>query len=354
MFDINEVLAKSDLLHYVEMAGGKLNGNNKRYASHCPLHGGDNPTALSIYLEDGRWKWKCFTGACGGGDAITFVEIWQGFTEKTDSLTNRRITIFEQACEFITGKKSSDPLAMKESAERRLETAKIEAEDARKREEARRLEFQKAERHLQYHKNLQSREWMRAKWLEWGIDDGMQDFWTLGGCDDFFVDGEYHSPTLTIPVFDEIRNLLTIRHRILNPKDPHDKYRPDRKGLCSHPFLAIPEMGFDGGLVWVMEGEKKAMVTWTRCDIEWQCIGVPGQEMYKSLIDKLKPIGQRVVVVPDPNSPRNPNATKKAFALAKEIGGRYLQLPSAIDDLILSINIGKNDLYQMQKQARKA
>lgn len=353
MFDINAVLQKADLLHYVEMAGGKLKATGRSHACACPLHGGDNPTALSVYFQDGRWKWKCFTGSCGGGDAITFVEVWQGLTETTDTQTGRRISTFEQACEFITGEKASDPLAMKVSAEERYEAARIERVAAQEREQARRVEFQKAERHLYYHNVAKERKWMTEKWVEWGIDEGMQDFWTLGGCDDFFVDGEYHSPTLTIPTFDETRQLLTIRHRLLNPRDPRDKYRPDRTGLHAHPFLAVPEMGFDGELIWVMEGEKKAMITWTRCDSEWQCIGVPGQEMYKSMIEKLKPVGKRVIVVPDPNSERNPNAHKKAFALAKEIDARFLPLPVAIDDLILSVEVTPDGLFQIQKQARK-
>jgi hypothetical protein len=106
-------------------------------------------------------------------------------------------------------------------------------------------------------------------------------------------------------------------------------------------------MGFDGGIIWVMEGEKKAMVTWTRADSDWQCIGVPGQEMYKHLIDDLKPVGQRVIVVPDPN------AETKAIQLAKAIGGSILLLPEKIDDFILSTGATQNDLYKMSKQTRK-
>ena len=331
-FDINHVLAKSDLLSFVERAGGKPKKQTSGYSCACPLHGGLNPTAFSLYRHDGRDMWKCWTDSCGGGDAIDFVMAWQGMD-------------FKATCEFISGDKMDDPVAMKESAEKRLELARIEAFAAKEREDARRAELQTAQRHLIYHDLLNERGWMRDKWIEWGIDEGMQDFWKLGGCDDFFVDRVYHSPTLTIPVYDEKRDLLTIRHRILNPRDPHDKYRPDRTGLHAHPFLALPEMGFDGGLIWVMEGEKKAMVTWTRADIDWQCIGVPGQEMYKHLIEKLRPVAARVIIVPDPN------AEGKAYLTAKELGARFLQLPTKIDDYLLTTDANKDDLWKIQKQA---
>jgi len=96
-----------------------------------------------------------------------------------------------------------------------------------------------------------------------------------------------------------------------------------------------------------MEGEKKAMVTWTRADTDWQCIGVPGQEMYKHLTEELKPAGARVIVVPDPN------AEQKAMLLARAIGGKVLQVPDKFDDFILATGANQNDLYRLSKQARR-
>jgi hypothetical protein len=342
MFDINAVLQKADLVAMVERAGGKLKQHGGGYSCACVLHGGDNPTALSVYQKDGKWLWNCFTGNCGGGDSITWVELWQ-FSNVPDKKER-----FKKACEFITGEKMSDPQAMKESAEARLEAARIERIAAQEREDARRKELRVAERHLLYHNNMLENVWMREAWNKCGIDDGMQDFWTLGGCNQFSVDGEYTSPTLTIPIFNEQRELMTIRHNILKPTNPKDKYRPDKAGLHSHPFLAFPEMGFDGGIIWVMEGEKKAMVTWTRSDSDWQCIGVPGQSMYNHLVNELRSVGQKVVVIPDPG------AEEKATALAHAVGGRVLQVPLKIDDYILLTKIGKDELYKMQLQAVRA
>lgn len=342
MFDIESILAKSDLLSYVERAGGTPKGNGKRYSCTCVLHGGDNPTALSIYYKDGRWLWNCFTGNCGGGDAIRFVEVWQNLD-------------FKRACEWINGGAVEDLQGMKESAEARLAATIKEREAAQQKEEARRKELQVANTHVHYHESMS--QWMKDKWTEAGIDEGMQNFWTLGGREDFIYrigDDEYHTPTLTIPIFDETRELLTIQHRLLNPHDPKDKYRPERTGLHAHPFLALPELGYDGDIVWVMEGAKKAMVTWTRSDTTWQCIGVPSQEGYKALVEVLKPAGKNVIVVPDPNTTGNPNAYKKAHYLAHEIGGRILCVPEKMDDMILIADLQQNDLFELSKQARKA
>jgi hypothetical protein len=330
MFDINKVIATADLPALVSKAGGELKNNH----CACPLHGGANKTGFSVFSKDGKDRWICFSGDCGQGDAIDFVRVWQGLD-------------FKGAIAFLGGDVVSDPAAMEASARARHEAAEREMIAAQEKEQARRKELQEAERHLYYHEQLKTSRWMRDTWTSWGIDEGMQDFWQLGGCNDFFVDGEYHSPTLTIPVVNSEYELMTIRHRIINPINHKDKYRPDRAGLRSHPFLAMPPMGFDGGIIWVMEGEKKAMVTWTQADSDWQCIGVPGQEMYKHLIDDLKPVGQRVIVVPDPN------AETKAIQLAKAIGGSILLLPEKIDDFILSTGATQNDLYKMSKQTRK-
>jgi len=342
MFDIDSILAKSDLLAYVERAGAQPKGGGNRYSCACPIHGGDNTTAFSIYYKDGRWLWNCFTGSCGGGDAIRFVEVWQGLK-------------FKDACEWINGGAIADVYGIQESAARRLEQAEIETKAAKEREEARRREMQVSNTHVRYHEQMT--QWMKDKWTEAGVDEGMQSFWTLGGCEDFtYKEAEeiYHSPTLTIPIFSEARELLTIQHRLLNPHNPKSKYRPEKTGLHSHPFLAVPEMGFDGDKILVMEGAKKAMVTWTRSDTGWQCIGVDSQEMYKAMVEILQPVGARVIVIPDPNTERNPNAIRKAWHMAKEIGGAMVQTPAKIDDLILQTDMQQNELYDLLKQARKA
>lgn len=62
--DLPDVLARYNI---------RLKRVGKTYRCPCPLHGGDNNQAFSVYLtSDGRWRWRCWT-RCGDGDAIEFV-----------------------------------------------------------------------------------------------------------------------------------------------------------------------------------------------------------------------------------------------------------------------------------------
>jgi len=71
--NIDDVLNKADLVTYVTLAGGRPEKTGGRYACACPLHVGDNDTGFSIYFDNGRWKWHCFTRDCGG-DVIILNE----------------------------------------------------------------------------------------------------------------------------------------------------------------------------------------------------------------------------------------------------------------------------------------
>src|SRR3972149_3915694 len=192
MFNIESILQNADLRQLVERAGGQP-GNHGNCA--CPLHGGLNENGFSIFYKDGREFWKCWSGDCGSGDVIDFVKIWQALD-------------FKGACAFLGGDIISDPVAMEQSARERLEKAKQEHEEARLKVEARRAELQVAQLHLHYHQNM--KPWGIEKWLERGINESFQGLWYLGACEDktiMFKGIEYHTPTLTIPVFDKDYNV---------------------------------------------------------------------------------------------------------------------------------------------------
>lgn len=328
MFNVEEIINKTNLQDLIEKAGGKIKGNR----CACPIHGGHDTTGFSIFHKDGRDFWKCFSGDCGGGDAIDFVMVWRNYD-------------FKMACEFLGGNVQDDPLEMKRLADERMARAKKELQDKQLRMEAARRELQVAEMHLHYHETMG--EWARLMWVKRGLDEGLQSFWTLGACEDFVINGDYHTPTLTIPILDENRNLLNIKHRLVNPQKENDKYRPERSGLGAFPpFLSIPEMGYDGGMIVVTEGEIKAMVTWARLEeSDIQVIGVPGRSQFKSLANKIG--GKNTIVIPDPG------AEKDAYDFAKQIHGKYLPMGEKIDDYILQTNINTNDFYSLLKQARQ-
>lgn len=328
MYNVQEIINNTDLRELVEKAGGQL----RKDRCACPIHGGHDMTGFAIYHDSGRDYWKCFSGDCGSGDAIDFVMAWRGYD-------------FKRACEFLGGSVQADPVEMKRLADERLAKAKAELEDKQRRLEAARRELQVAEMHLHYHNTMG--EWARVMWQERGLDEGMQAFFTLGACDDFVINGDYHTPTLTIPILDETRQLLNIKHRLVHPQKPGDKYRPERPGLGTFPpFLAIPEMGYDGGLIIVTEGEIKAMVTWANLsESDIQVIGVPGRTQFQNITEHLK--NKNVVVIPDPG------AEKDAYDFAKATHAKYLPMTAKVDDYILETGIDANDFYRLVKQARK-
>lgn len=332
MFNIDEILAKVNLSDLVARAGGELD-NRGRCA--CPLHGGHNDNGFSVYQKDGKELWNCFSGDCGGGDAIAFVQAWQGLD-------------FKRACQFLGGDVISDPVAMAESAKRRHEEAERKQAEAALKVEARRKELQQEEAYLRYHRSMQG--WAVAEWERRGVPAGWHGFYYLGSCDDRvikFKGQDHHTPTLTIPIFDEQRNVLNVKHRLINPPKPTDKYRPECEGLgVFPPFLAMPELGYDGGAIWVIEGEIKAMVSFITADnSDWQFIGVPGRTQYKGLSEKLK--GKNVIVVPDPG------AEKDAWGFCQSVGGRWLNLENKIDDYILRNGFDGDMLRSWERQARR-
>jgi hypothetical protein len=334
MFDTEKLLQSVSLIDLVSRAGGNPDRDGR---CSCPLHGGQNDSAFHVYKQDGREYWKCFTGDCGHGDAIDFVKAWQGLD-------------FKGACAFLGGDVISDPKAMEESARRRHEAAVRQEESARLEREARQKELAQEQLHLYYHETM--KDWGRIKWVERGIDESYQNLWSLGSCDDkriMFKGQEYHTPTLTIPLVNKQYELLNIKHRLINPPKENDKYRPERDGLGAFPpFFAWPDVGYDAEVIWIIEGEIKAMVAATISpSAEWQFIGIPGQDAFQKLpIEEL--VGKVVIVVPDPG------AEKKAWDFAKKIRGRYISLPCKIDDMILSSNLDKNWLSSLPRQARMA
>lgn len=330
--NIEVVVANTDLIDLVLRAGGVPKKHGSEYRTHCPIHGGDNPTGFAIFQEDGKQKWICFTRGCGNGDAIDFVKVWQ---QKT----------FKEAVEFLGGDTLSDPFEMERLAKERHERAVREREAAQQKEDARRKELQLEKKHLLYHENLN--DYFVGEWIKRGLDEAWQGFFCLGGCEDFIINEGWHTPTLTIPILDEKYDILNIKHRLLNPQTPKDKYRPEKTGLGQFPyFLSFPDLGYGGSVVWVLEGEIKAAVAATISpDASWNYIGVPGKSRYGGLVDKL--FGKNVIVIPDPEG------EKEALEFCRAVKGRWLELPEKVDDLVIAHGYDRDWLFALEKQARR-
>jgi hypothetical protein len=333
MYDVETIKQNSDLVSIAELAGAHFHKAGGELRSPCPLHGGDNSSAFAVFDNDTRWA--CFSHDCGSGDVIEFVMKWKGID-------------FAAACEWLGGEQESDPARVAQLAEDRVQRQIERLEEEHRKTEMLIAELKSTQTWLRYVMNLEENYKMQSVWEAQGIPPSWQSYWQLGYCPDFTVyssQGLWHTPSLTIPIFikDEIQN---IRHRLLNPPAPNDKYRPERPGLGSVPFYARSDQMYDVDNILYVEGEKKAMVTFLTLDSgKWQVIGIPGKNQWKREVEKVK--GRRVFVLFDPD------ALDDARQFAAAAGGYYMDLPYKIDDLIIEAGLGKVDIQRYLKTARK-
>lgn len=336
MFDINTVLAKNDLLQVAERAGARFHHTGGEYRSCCPLHNGNNPTGFAVYIRDGRQQWTCFSGDCGTGDVIDFV------------MKQRRCD-FVRACEILGGESKPDPEAVRQAATERAERAARDLEQQIEKAQEALAELRRAQAWVSYHETLEENDNARQLWRARGVPDAYQNYWQLGYADTFTVGtkvGKWTTPTLTIPIFGRGWEVLTIRHRLLNPPTPNDKYRPERPGLSAHPFLGDPDRGFDHDRILVVEGEIKGMVTYiTLDDPNIQVIGIPGKTWFPHIADQLK--GHDVTVCFDPD------ADQEALGAAKSVGGKVVRIAIKVDDAINAGVIDQKSLMALISGARK-
>jgi len=335
--DIEKLRAQYNLVDLVRLAGADPRHAYGEYRCACPLHKGDNVNGFAIYENNGRWFWRCFSGDCGGGDEFDFMA-------KRDNLTFK--ALMEQ---IKTGQ--IQPAAEPTQAEILRRIQELERKQAEQEKRLTEIEkWKKAELWKQYHENAP--EWARAAWAQAGVPDEWQSFWQLGGYSDFeYTSGDgqrYHTPTMTIPVFaPRYETVTTVRHRLMKPASPADKYRPDIVGLGSHPFLCDPDLGYGAaGMTIVTEGEKKAMVTFLTYDKPAvQVIGIPGKGIWLEVAEQIK--GQNIVIILDPD------AGKQAEQMARNVGGaRVVKFHHKIDDAIVKYDCDRDWIDRLINTAR--
>ncbi len=335
---IEAALVAADLVQLAEQAGSKLRRQGAEWRGNCPLHGGDNPNGFAIYNSGGKQHWHCFTRDCGHGDVIDFVV----------KLHN---TDLRGALQILTGESVPDQETVQrlasERAQRQIESLQAEIQRA----QAVLEDLKTSQRVDIFSEAREGNQRARQLWRARGVSDEMQGFWRLGYCERFGYrsgDEMYSSPSLTIPVWGDGWELRTLRHRLLQPANPGDKYRPDKAGLGAHPFIADPDNGYNLHRVLLVEGEIKAMVVYqTLDDPTTQVIGVPGKTTTQAVIKALAGSGHDVVVIFDPD------AESEARQTAVQVGGRFIHLPVKIDDAILTGDISKAGLRFMLQSARR-
>jgi len=329
MIDAAELNALIDIRQTAERAGAEFDKSGKR--SRCPIHAGDNEAAFEIF-DNGR-AWSCHTRVeCNryGHDGIALLRALNNWS-------------MQDVAKNIGGEQIDPQERQRRAAER---AAQVERELQEKINQAQKAleELREARRWVIYHDALT--ENTRALWRARGIPDDWQNFWRFGyapACPTFT-----RSASLTIPIFTPGQtDPLNIRHRLLSPTDPHDKYRPERAGFPALPFYSDPDLPIDRAeRVIVVEGEIKAAVTLLTIDKPlWQVIGVPGKEAFRTVADKLQG-HDGVWLIPDPG------AVEDWRVYASSVGARLITLAGKIDDMLNAGQMDRQDIFGMLDQAR--
>lgn len=344
MNDDLEIIRKDlNLVTLAESAGANLNFMHGEWRGACPIHRGEGKQNFAIYEKQGRLFWRCFSRDCnergGGADEFAFLVALTGQS-------------FAQVVKDLREKRQPITTTPREPTPQEIERRLADLERQVKEQEKRLSEIEKWKERQpwqQYHDHAPA--WAASEWERAGIPESWQSFWRLGGCESFTYStdgGLYTSPTLTIPVYaPKYETCATVRHRLLRPADPSDKYRPDMAGLGSHPFLADPDLGIDAARrTIVVEGEKKAMVTFLTLDLPMvQVIGLPGKSIWRDVAAKLR--GQDVIIALDPD------ANQQAEQMAREVGGaRVVQFGRKLDDTIIQYGLDDQWLIGLFKTAR--
>lgn len=211
---------------------------------------------------------------------------------------------------------------------------------------------------LRYHENLNGE--VRQMYYKRGIEDYWIDYWMLGYNPDKVVwtgKEEYHSPALTIPVFEPGNEKpLNVRNRLLSPSNPGDKYRPEFGNLPSSLYFTDREAK-PRNKVLVVEGEFKAMTTYlTLDDPEIFVVGTPGKTPNPKMFEWLSEC-EVVYLLLDPDAFVKQQAEsitpiRRMIDYFKE-RSRVISLPYKVDDMIESRSLNKESLHTLISGSRR-
>lgn len=241
--------------------------------------------------------------------------------------------------------------------ENKVPMNKIEFEQWRREqlaiEEERRRSAEKAIKNLQSEKlwetyNKLLNDWSIGILKEWGIRKDWADFWKLGMMPDYTVhgdSGEYHTPAITIPIWQQDGSVANVKLRTLNPKSANDRYRSLYKTGVPFTFTAFPKMKSDTCLL--VEGEKKAMVCAEWSESKFQVVGLPTKTPDPETLDSLKSFGKITVIL-------DPDAEKDALPrLVKMLGVERCEvvcLPDKVDDMIVQYGLKLKEALRYSKK----
>lgn len=224
-------------------------------------------------------------------------------------------------------------------------------EEQRKREAERAISLLKSERIWeQYHANVDRYALGRETIDSWGIPKNFADAWKLGFIPDYVVhskqNGEYHSPAVTIPVWQPDWEIRNVKVRVLNPKSPHDRYRKIYKTGLEGAFWTYPELKADTCLI--VEGEKKAMVCAVYTPTDVQVVGVPTKTPDPRTLAEFASF-KKLYVCLDPDAVKDGSLARMVKTLGK-FRTNVIILPGKVDDMIVKHGLQINDAMKYAKR----
>ncbi len=321
MIDTEAINDKVDILQLAarDVVLKKVAANE--YAGPCPICGGRD--RFHVNTKIARW----FCRQCQGErwqDAISYV-MWR---------ENRS---FLEACQELTGG-DFKPLTVEQRTIRQQEMENRQATEFEAQQQA--LAMMDAERGCAdvYHRHMQDRTY----WHKQGLTNQTIDDYNLGWCPNCPTFRQ--SASYTIPVYFKDR-LLNIRHRLADPPEPNDKYRPHKSGLPATIFNA--DMLTEAApFVVLVEGEVKAMVL---SQNGFPAVGIPGCTSFKPRWVKWFEKIETVYVCLDPGA--GEHGQRIAAFMPKQ--ARIVDIPWKPDDYFVVYGGTVNCFASMLQQAKE-
>lgn len=188
-----------------------------------------------------------------------------------------------------------------------------------------------------YHDHMDDEN--RQLWRDAGIDNPYQDWWELGynpSLTYWHNDTPQTTPALTIPFFGNGNgHVLNVQSRLLEPVDPDDRYR-FTKGLPPPLFFPERDTIEHNKSILLVEGAKKAMVTYLFLGNKYWVIGLPNQYITDTQGREIRSLSNEniVVVCLDPNV-SNATLERNVHTLGNKADVRIASVPGKIDDLFV-------------------
>lgn len=208
------------------------------------------------------------------------------------------------------------------------------------------------------HAHAPWKDWMEQmpieKWAEWetmGMPESVITQYSLGWREEVEIMTEKYGrltlPAFTIPIAAPMNcEIVNIQYRLENVPAGVGKYRQ----AYNIPAAALYANQNQQGIVWVVEGAKKALVLNRLFDAKHQVVGLPSNVPSPALLEKIASYPfETIYLAFDPNSD---NAIRRAVKyLTNRV--RVLRLPDKPDDLVLAHGWDAARFLRYAKFARK-